>query len=460
MRVIVVGAGIGGLAAAHDLALAGHEVVVLEGSDRIGGKLRTAQVAGVTVDVGAEAMLARRPEGIELAESVGLEIVHPTTATSRIWTRDALRPLPRSLMGVPMDLDQLEASGILSPEGMARARQEPAIPIDPLAHQLAGGRDLTVGEVVDQRFGPEVTDQLVEPLLGGVYAGRAREISVRAAVPQLATFGESGPLTAQVAAIPSASDAPVFGGVRGGMGRLPHALAAGLDVRTGVRVIGVTRPEAARSGRFEIVTDDGVELSDGLVLATPAAVTYRWLGRAGVIDLWPDREALGGMQYASVAVITFAFRGEDLPLDGSVSGFLVPPREQRFIKASTFSFAKWDWVRETGAGDGLLLLRTSVGRAGEVGTLDRTDAELAAGSLADLREAIGQTGDPVDSHVQRWVDGLPQYAVGHGVRMRELRHWVDQVPGLAVCGAAYDGVGIPAVIASAHRAAAQVAAAE
>jgi oxygen-dependent protoporphyrinogen oxidase len=160
------------------------------------------------------------------------------------------------------------------------------------------------------------------------------------------------------------------------------------------------------------------------------------------------------MEYAAVAVITLAFRADELPLDGTTSGFLVPPGEGRFIKASTFSFAKWDWVRA--AGDGLLLLRTSVGRAGEVGTLDRTDAELVARSLADLREAIGPTGEPVESHVQRWVDGLPQYAVGHVRAVRDLRTALAATPRIAVCGAAYDGVGIPAVIAGAHRAADQM----
>ena len=448
--MIVVGAGIGGLTAAHDLAAAGHEVVVLEGSDRIGGKLRTAQVAGVSVDVGAEAMLARRPEGVALAESLGLEIVHPTRATSRIWTRGALRPLPRSLMGVPMDLDQLEATGILSPEGLDRARREASLPRDPSSSDVADGIDVTVGSLVDARFGPEVTDQLVEPLLGGVYAGRAREISLRAAVPQLAAMAAAGPLTPQTAAIPPASDAPVFAGIAGGMGRLPAALADGLDVRTGRRVSLVGLPNGHR--RFEVAMHDRrgeqiVEEADGVVVATPARAAWDILPELP----WLATDPLRDLDYASVAVITLAFRAEDLPLDGTTSGFLVPPREGRFIKASTFSFAKWDWVRD--AGDGVLLLRTSVGRAGEIGALDHTDAELVARSLADLREAIPAVGEPVDTHVQRWPDALPQYRVEHLREIAELREAVADVPGLAICGAAYDGVGIPAVIASAHLAA-------
>ena len=139
------------------------------------------------------------------------------------------------------------------------------------------------------------------------------------------------------------------------------------------------------------------------------------------------------------------------------SGFLVRPVEGRRIKASTFSFAKWDWVRAAGraahGGDDLLLLRTSLGRHGEELALQASDEELVAWSLAELAEATGLTAVPVDAHVQRWGGGLPQYALGHLDRVARIRADLDRVPGLAVCGAAYDGVGVPAVIASAHRAA-------
>ena len=163
-----------------------------------------------------------------------------------------------------------------------------------------------------------------------------------------------------------------------------------------------------------------------------------------------------------MAVVTLALHAKDAALPDS-SGFLVPPVDGRRIKASTFSFAKWDWVREAGldpvGGDDLLLLRTSLGRHREEASLQATDDELVAASLADLAEATGLRAQPVDSHVQRWGGGLPQYAVGHLDRVERIRADVARIPGLAVCGAAYDGVGIPAVIASARRAAVQVVAA-
>jgi oxygen-dependent protoporphyrinogen oxidase len=349
-------------------------------------------------------------------------------------------------MGVPLDPAALSDSGVLSDEGLARALAEVE-----LAPSRVDG-DVSVGALVDERFGPEVTDRLVEPLLGGVYAGHAREISARAAVPQLVALVTHGSVLAQSAQVPTTYDLPVFAGLPGGMGGLTDALAESLDVRRGATV-----RELARTGNGFVLTVGPTSApeavpADAVVLATPAAPTARLLE-----NLAPAAAAeLAAIESASMVVVTFAFRAGDVAgLDDS-SGFLVPPVDGRAIKASTFSFVKWDWVRRAGAEAGLVHLRTSLGRHREEAVLQRSDEELVAVSLADLAEAAGLTARPVDVHVQRWGGGLPQYAVGHLDRVARVRAAVAEVAGLAVCGAAYDGVGIPAVIGSAARAVADL----
>lgn len=460
--VVVIGGGIAGLAAARDLAIAGARVVVLEEAHEFGGKLRRREVAGLLVDVGAEAMLNRRPEGVALAAAVGIDVVHPAIASSRIWSRGALRPLPRTLMGVPLDLEGLEATGLLSEAGLAAVRREATIPATVLTD------DVSVGALVDRRFGSEVTDLLVEPLLGGVYAGHARELSARASVPQLVAMAERGSILEQSAAAADSQDhtyaGPVFAGVEGGMGRFADALEAdlrarGVELRASDAVRAVRRTthgfevEAGPLGRPELLRADAV------VVAVPAQPASRLL--AGIAGMAATE--LGGIEAASMAVVTMAFRAEDVPslADTDSSGFLVPPVENKRVKASTWSFAKWAWVREAGRGAGpdgedLLVLRTSLGRHREDAVVREPDDALVSDSLLDLAAAAGVHARPVDVEVHRWMHGLPQYAVGHLERVQRIRADVGHVRGLAVCGAAYDGVGIPAVIASAHRAAAEV----
>jgi oxygen-dependent protoporphyrinogen oxidase len=305
---------------------------------------------------------------------------------------------------------------------------------------------------VEQRLGGEVVDRLVEPLLGGVYAGHAREISARAATPQVVALLDRDRSLTRAAALAleaAPGDVPVFAGLVGGVGRLPAAVAVGLDVRPSTTVRELVRTvDGWRVVTGPAVTPASTE-ADAVVVAVPGAPAARLLA-----EVAPQASAgLAGIEYASMAVITLAFPADRFP-DVEGSGFLVPPVDGRHVKAATYSFAKWPWVREA-AGD-LVVMRTSIGRHREEHALQVTDEELVARSLADLRDAIGLDVPPVDEHVQRWGGGLPQYAVGHLDRVRRIRAAVAEVPGLAVCGAAYDGLGIPACIASAERAARQV----
>jgi oxygen-dependent protoporphyrinogen oxidase len=308
----------------------------------------------------------------------------------------------------------------------------------------------------------------VEPLLGGVYAGNSYRISMRVAVPQLfetaAHGGRSlieGVRQAQrdqaqrTAAAGAPQDSPVFMGIRGGVGRLPLAVAeacraAGAEIRDRTAVRELKR--TARGWQAVVDGPDGraVLEADAVVLAVPAPVTSRLLSAES-----PTAAAeLATVEYASMALVTMAFRSRDLLHLPHSSGFLVPPVDGRTIKASTFSSRKWGWIRD--AGPDTVVLRTSIGRHGEEQDLAREDTDLIRLSRQDLESAIGLTAAPVAARVMRWDGGLPQYPVGHLERVARIREHVTKLPGLAVCGAAYDGVGIPACIAGARGAARQV----
>ncbi|MFD0310581.1 protoporphyrinogen oxidase [Streptomyces sp. NPDC127119] len=459
-HVVVIGGGIAGLAAAHRLLNGGARVTVLEASDRLGGKLLPGSVAGARVDLGAESMLARRPEAVALAHEVGLadRLRPPNTVGASIWTRGALRPMPKGhVMGVPADAAAL--SGVLSDEGLRRIEHERDLP------RTEVGDDVAVGAFVAERLGREVVDRLVEPLLGGVYAGDAYRISMRSAVPQLFEAARThASLTEAVREIqakaargqkPDQPAAPVFMGIEGGIGQLPLAVAESVRARGGEIVTGAPVTElrrvtgAAAGGErqegWRVVTGGRTLVADAVVMAVPAGAAAALLGAEA-----PAAAAeLAAVEYASMALITLAYRRDEAALPEG-SGFLVPPVDGRTIKASTFASQKWGWIAE--ANPGTVVLRTSVGRYGETEILGREDADLVDVSRHDLREATGLTAQPLETRVTRWDDGLPQYPVGHHARVARIRAHVAKVPGLAVCGAAYDGVGIPACVASANAA--------
>ncbi|MDK1475195.1 protoporphyrinogen oxidase [Streptomyces sp. 549] len=460
MRVIVVGGGISGLAAAHRLTEGGAHVTVLEAGQRLGGKLMTGSVAGSTVDLGAESLLARRPEAVDLARAVGLTgaLQPPAVAGGAIWTRGAVRPMPAGhVMGVP---DGPGTVGeVLSAEGRARIGEEADLPPTDLG---TDGTDVAIGTFVAERLGREVVDRLVEPLLGGVYAGDAYRISLRAAVPQLFEAVRSEPsLLAAVRAVRQRAaaapvDAPVFMGVSGGVGRLPQAVADAVRAAGGEIVLGADVRGLRRTGHGWQVTGThgshalhAVHEADAVVIAVPAPAAARLLAEQAPAAA----TGLSGIAYASMALCTLAFRRADIAEPPTGSGFLVPPVDGRTIKASTFASNKWRWIADQDPG--LFVLRTSVGRLGEEALLDREDGELVDLSLHDLKEAVGLTATPVDTAVTRWHAGLPQYAVGHVDRVAAVRDAVARVPGLAVCGAAYDGLGIAACVAGGRQAAEQ-----
>jgi protoporphyrinogen/coproporphyrinogen III oxidase len=460
-HVAVIGGGIAGLAAAYFLRDSGATVTVFEGSPRLGGKLAVSDVAGIAVDAGAEALLTRRPEGTGLIRAVGLgdQLVPAGTTSARIWSRGVFHELPaRQFMGVPADFAALDRSGVVSPAGLARARQDVELPATPL------DGDVPVAAHVAARFGQEVVDRLVDPLLGGVYAGRSEELSLTATMPALATAARRHRSLAEAAAslLPAqapegAPREPVFATLSGGLGTLPSAVAkaSGATVHTGAMVRGLTRAPGGWRLVIGPASAPRTAEADAVILALPARPASRLLaGSAGAPAVAPAAASvLAEISYASMAIVTLAYARPAFPVPLAGSGYLVPAVDGQAVKGVTFSTVKWPHLSPAA---GPHIIRCSIGRIGEDAILQRDDAELAGLAAGELAAATGVAGRPQAARVTRWGGALPQYTVGHPGRVARIKAAVAAEPGLAVCGAAYDGIGIPACVATAQAAADQV----
>lgn len=444
-HVVVIGAGIAGLATAfeHRRRFPGDQVTVLEAADRIGGKLHAIHFAGRHFDVGAEMVLTVLPDALDLIQEVGLsaEIVHPSTTSASIVVDGHHHPIPTgTVLGVPASVDDLAGSALFSPMALDRIRVEPNSPGPLLTH------DESVGGFLRPRLGDEVVDLLIEPLLGGVYAGRADALSIKATMPTLAEalMREPSVLRAAATVAREPGAGPVFATLRGGLAQLAQALVD----RSGLAVRLSTTARAIRHDGSGFLIDCGPEVlgtvvgADAVVIAVPPPNAARLLG-----PLAPDAAAvLAEIPMASVAILALAWPGpqEALP-EGS--GLLVPPAAGGLVKAVTISSNKWSHLSEPG-----ILVRASVGRIGEERVLQRSNDDLLTAVGHEVAELLHLDGSPSAGSVTRWGGGLPQYTVGHLDRVATLRSAVAEVPGLAVAGAAYDGVGVPACIRSAYAA--------
>ncbi len=360
-------------------------------------------------------------------------------------------PIPAgTVLGVPVSAAAV--TGVLSQGGLNTLAAEPGLPPVRL-----DGADVSVGTLLAERLGPEVPDRLVDPLLGGVYAGRAANLGLRATMPALAAkldAGEGSVLAAAAALVPPpAPDGrrpPVFGTLTGGLSGLADRLAqaSGALIRYGRTVRALHRqPAGWRLELGPVPSPEFIDV-DAVVLAVPAPAARRLL-----TDVSPVASAaFGRIDVASMAVVALALPA-DAPLPDS-SGVLIASGEEHAdgtaftAKAFTFSSRKWAHL----AGPDHLLVRGSVGRFGETGILRRDDADLVTAVRADLAELTGVTTAPVDSVVMRWGGGLPQYGVGHLDLVDTIERAVADVPGLAVAGAALHGVGLPGCVVSAERA--------
>jgi protoporphyrinogen/coproporphyrinogen III oxidase len=460
-EIAVIGGGIAGLTAAWDLSEAGDvAVTVFEASEALGGKLSSTAIADVTIDAGAESLIAARPEGISLAAQVGLRpsVVHPAVREAAVLSRGALRTLPPGLVsGVPTDLRALAASRIMSLHGLLR------IPMDEVRGGIELQGDVSVGDLLSERLGPEVVDRLAEPLLAGVYAGDPYQLSLQMANPSLfrqlqrdkSLLKAARAVRAGSASSAGARRGPVFAGIRGGVFRLAAKtadaiVAHGGHIRTSTPVTMLRRtPEA-----WQVITDDRTYAFDGVIIAVPAytaAPLLRTIAPFTAVQLM-------SIEYASVALVVLAYHSADTR-DLKGTGFLVPPVEGYAVKGVTYTTQKWEWAAraaKTTTRRGLSILRASVGRYGDEQVLDLDDTELIAQVQSELADIIGTPAKSLHAEVIRWPAALPQYRVGHAEVVEKARAALQGAPGLALAGAAYDGVGVASCIASGHTAARQV----
>jgi protoporphyrinogen/coproporphyrinogen III oxidase len=435
----VVGGGISGLTAAYRLRqAAGDEanITLFDPADRLGGVLRTEQVGGVAIDVGAEAFVVRRTEVPALLTELGLNNrqVGTTGARPLIYSQDRLHPLPPgTLNGIPSSSESM--AGLVNDATLARIASEPDQPFS-----WQPGADPAVADLVADRFGEQVVARSVDPMLGGVYAGSAATIGLRSAAPTLAAALDDGAahLTDAVRqALMSVTAGPIFGAVGGGY----TVLIEELVLRSAVNWVqaAVADIESAPSQGWTLRDDTGAEWrADAVILAVPAPRLVELVN--GIAPR--TATAAGRIASASSAVLAMAVpRGIDFPQN---SGLLVASGERLNAKAITLSSRKW------GRRTDVELLRLSFGRFGDDLATRASDDELLAWAIEDLSTAFGLAVDPVDVCIRRWPDSMPQYGPGHADLIAELRAGLP--PTLAVAGGYLDGIGVPACIGAAGRA--------
>lgn len=453
--VIIIGGGISGLAAAYRLQRDAPQlnVALVEKNGRFGGKLQTMCKDGFTIELGPDCFLARKPRGVGLCEELGIadQLIgrNPNHRKTFVLRHGRLHRLPEGLTGmIPTDLDALANSTLLSENGRRAIAQEPTQPVHP-----AESGDESLADFVTRRFGREAFENLIEPLMGGIYAGQADRLSLAATFPQLRQLelkygsllkGLTAPKEERVA-VPY----PPFVSLPGGIGQLAEEVVKRLE---GVRLLhGWSAAGLAQLDKsYKVILEDKSRQTvqtlhaRHVILATPAFVS-------GVLlrDIDPLlAEALCRIPYASTALVNLAFDKSDLGVTLDGYGYVIPNAEGKDALACTWSSLKWDGR----APDDRLLLRVYIGRFGsDVTRYD--DGRLQQIALDELRETLDINANPIHSHVQRWPQGLPQYNLGHTSLIQTIQGQIGQHPNLRLAGNYFTGVGIPDAIQSGEQAA-------
>lgn len=457
-RVVIVGGGIAGLTtaltvldeAAHDQRAI--DCTVIEAQSHWGGKIVTGHHADRIIEGGPDSFLTTKSGGLNLCKRLGLtsELINTNQANSQTfaYSRGRLREFPQGLVSmVPTQLGPLFQSGLVTWSGILRMAGDWCIP----ARRLDAPEETLAG-FFTRRLGTEAFQRLIEPLVAGIYAGDAAELSVEATFPQFVELerdygGLIKGALAQQRARRSAPKRPVSGRtlfttLKGGLGDLIAKLLGELT-QQGARLLlgtqvttmcGSTRDQKQHEYRLTLEHGD-VLLADAVVLATPAYATAHLMR-----DI--DQKVSVGLEqipYASTMTISLVFPTEQVQHCLKGFGFVVPRIEQQMLIAATWSSMKWAGRVRPGES----LIRCYLGGRGRGHVMEWEDDRLIRQSLEALRNMVGIDSKPIHAEVYRWNRGMPQYTLGHRNRVNSIRRHIALHPGLYVTGAAYEGIGIP-----------------
>lgn len=458
-RVVIVGGGIAGLAAAYYLQTRGQgrvEYILIESAPVLGGKIVSLREKGFVVEGGPDSFITQRTNALELCRELGLgdDLIGTNDAARQVyvWSRGQLHPMPDGVMLIiPTKITPFLKSPLISWRGKLRMGLDAVIP------PKQGDGDESLAHFVRRRLGNEALDKIAEPMIAGIYVADAEYLSLKSTFPRFLDMEKKyGGLLRGVMAQKRANGAPngngngngkarlpMFMTLRNGVQQLTDAIAARLDVNavlTNRRVTHVTRNA---NGYILELSDDTSLNADVLIFATPAYVTAELLR-----DLDPQLAAqLGQIRYVSTATVSLGFkRGEVThPLKGF--GFVVPRGEKRKILACSWSSTKFNHR----APQDHVLIRVFIGGAHNEALAEQDEGSLVAAARAELRAMMGITADPVLTQVYRWHKANPQYEVGHQARVAAIEQRAAQHDGLCLVGSAYHGVGIPDCIADGVR---------
>lgn len=448
-KIVVVGAGVTGLTVAYRLLKSGgnFEVVVLESEKQTGGKLKTSRFAGLLLDEGADAFLARVPWAKDLFDEIGIseEFVSPSSRSASIWINGSLEPLPSpNVLGIPLDPDSLP-SQLLNSDDALKIKQggkpSKAIP---------EGTDVSIGSLVRDCVGDSVFELFVDPLLGGINAGVVDEMSCETMAPQLleAARHEEGLITAlREAQQNSDPESPVFYTHPNGMGHIVEKLTEQISgsIRKDSNVISINHTNK----QWVLETNTGSETADAVVLATSAQNAAKLLTSVSPTS----SSRLSDIEHASVSLVSFAFKNSDISIPKDQSGFLVPRSAGMLMTACSFSGNKWAHLDDGSQ----TLIRVSSGRADDQRHDRLSDEELVEHLTDDLAITLGLDSQPLEFRVTRWPTALAQFKIGHSQRMKEtIDLLADEAPGVFISGSYHFGVGIPASVRSGNEAAVSV----